>query len=64
MSVGGVCMVGFFSTRGDDDDSGSSIPEFNITKVNSSVGTAASQDSDTNNTALGLMVRTLNTVVY
>ena len=55
MSVGGVCMVGVFSTRGKDDHSGSSLPH-NVTEaINNSVGAASSQHSE-DNTPLGIMV--------
>ena len=58
VSVSGVCMVGIFSTRGEDDHSGSSIPWSNTTDavINSSIGDAASQSSETNNTVLGILV--------
>ena len=51
MSVSGVCMVGFFSTHGQ------SVHSNRIdTTANGSSVDATSLDSETNNTALGIMV--------
>lgn len=50
MSVSGVCMVGFFSTRGQNAHNSHSN-----TTANSSVDTT-SPDSETDNTVLGIMV--------
>lgn len=49
-------MVGFFSTRGNDGSSGSSVPELNMTVVNNSSATTTSQDGGNDNTVLGLLV--------
>ena len=51
VSVSGVCMVGFYSTRSEDDHSGSS--NYTNTVTNSSIGDDTSQ---TDNTPLGILV--------
>lgn len=58
MSVGGVCLVGVFSTRGEEVHNGNPHLHNNVTDaiINGSVGDAASSKSETANTPLGILV--------